>query len=166
MTTTKVSVFVVKRWSNVVTFAEMIRNYLSTARVRFLQTQHDKKDDKKTNGTLSSTSSSSSSSSSSTVGTDNYAAPCVNSGCKNYGTAATSYLCTSCHAEQQEAISKENMKNEMTSQKEKVSDIAKNIDDSRPDGKVTFDEFGGKCAAAASDLIAESNNSGVCVTFN
>lgn len=143
---------------------EMIRNYMNTARLRFLKTQREKKD---------ASSSSSSSSSSTANGSDHYAAPCVNAGCKNYGTAATSYLCSSClseQREQQETLSKQNAINENCVQ-EKVPDVArkgendalKNGANNKRSSVENFDEYDkSKCA---SDLIDTTDNS-VCVTFN
>ena len=107
---------------------EMIRNYLSTARIRFNEESKKKESGKKMNpgstsappakissprtSTSSNSSSSSSSSSSSNeakddlTGEDHYASQCVNTGCKNFGTAATSYLCSSCFSDQKMEMEK------------------------------------------------------------
>lgn len=87
---------------------EMIRNYLSTARVRFLDQQKDKRE--ATNYTSSKSSSSSSTSTpANEKSTDNYAAHCVNTGCSNFGTAATNYLCSSCFLTQKEEMEKSSL---------------------------------------------------------
>ena len=82
---------------------EMVRNYLSTARVRFLAAQ------KSNSGTSPRTSSSQTADSrvagpEQGKGDDHYASQCVSSGCLNYGTAATSYLCASCFSDQKQQM--------------------------------------------------------------
>lgn len=155
---------------------EMIRNYLNTARIRFLEfkkvNNHSsgttdssvKTSTLNANGTIhqsssaspkptvvqqrsgSSTSSSSSGSSSSSSAEssksssgdakingysqsvddhnaqNNYASQCVNSGCLNYGTPATSYLCKSCFADQKkEMLSQEQNHQRKSSETENIS---------------------------------------------
>lgn len=111
---------------------EMVRNYLSTARVRFLASQKSK------TGTLPRTSSSSPPADArapdQTKGDDHYASQCVSSGCLNYGTSATSYLCASCFSDQ-----KEQMMNKcdeiFESESEKRRDVS-----SAPDNEEYVDE--------------------------
>lgn len=119
---------------------EMIRNYLSTARLRF-KDEEKKKDTsssstsaKKITSPRSSTSSSGSSTlsdnSSTSVGKEedddcHYASQCVSEGCKNYGTASTSYLCTSCFADQKEEMKKKEA--EVRKSPVKISDALTSI---------------------------------------
>lgn len=112
---------------------EMIRNYLSTARIRFLKFQLEKKkiDNNKKDSSSKSESSSNTSSSLNGSGspTWNYATQCVNSGCDSFGTAATNYLCSVCFADQKrEMISKcvqikENSKKMEASKESPADDI-------------------------------------------
>ncbi|RWS07153.1 OTU domain-containing protein 7B-like protein, partial [Dinothrombium tinctorium] len=98
---------------------EMIRNYLNTARIRFLnhkkeqqknELSKEKKASSKSNSSSNSSSSSSSSHSNSnseiSSPTVNFATQCVNSGCNSFGTSATNYLCASCFTNQKKELSK------------------------------------------------------------
>lgn len=115
---------------------EMIRNYLSTARLRFNNEKVKETNGptvaKKITSTRSSTSSDSStlSDNSSTSGhgtEDHYASQCVNEGCKNYGTAATSYLCSSCFSDQKEEMIKQE-KRDTPVKKISDDDVAKSLE--------------------------------------
>ncbi|KAI1301915.1 OTU domain-containing protein 7B [Halotydeus destructor] len=77
---------------------DMLRNYLYTARLRFLKFTEEKKN----NSSSASSTSSKNSSSTSSTNTDHYATQCVETGCKNYGTATTNFLCLSCHTKHKE----------------------------------------------------------------
>jgi len=102
---------------------EMIRNYLTTARIRFKEESKEKETTAaKVSTPRTSTSSSDSSSLSSTSSRtrsldakkstdDHYASQCVNTGCKNYGTAATSYLCSTCFSDQKTEMEKKEDEN-------------------------------------------------------
>lgn len=82
---------------------EMVRNYLTTARVRFLAAQKSKTSSPRTPALTPTVDSSSSEG---TKGDSHYASQCVTTGCLNYGTAATSYLCSSCFADQKQEMNK------------------------------------------------------------
>ncbi|XP_076322841.1 OTU domain-containing protein 7B-like isoform X3 [Tachypleus tridentatus] len=75
---------------------EMIRNYLNSARARFLQEKEQKTGDT-TNIEIPQT------------GFSSFL--CVNPGCSMYGTAATCYLCSTCYIKQKERETRELAKN-------------------------------------------------------
>ena len=79
-------------------YDEMIRNYLNTARARFLRQNKDKKSNQS-----STNSSTHTSNSNSTVDTTSIT-PCVNTGCKMFGTSQNNYLCSTCFAEQKQQL--------------------------------------------------------------
>lgn len=92
---------------------EMIRNYLNTARARFLRQQREKKSQEKQNKESPKSSLSSNSTSTSTSSTismpnnvNNTVSMCVNPGCKMYGSADTNYLCSSCFTDQKNELIK------------------------------------------------------------
>ncbi|RWS30286.1 OTU domain-containing protein 7B-like protein [Leptotrombidium deliense] len=91
---------------------DMIRNYLNTARIRFLNHKKEQKkielSKEKKDSKSSSTSSSSSSTSNSEISSPvvNFATQCVNTGCNSFGTSATNYLCSSCYCDQKKELSK------------------------------------------------------------
>lgn len=80
-------------------YDEMIRNYLNTARARFLRQVREKKSSASTNSNVSNSSASSKSSS---TGDTSSVTPCVNTGCKMFGTSQNNYLCSTCFAEQKQ----------------------------------------------------------------
>jgi OTU domain-containing protein 7 len=82
---------------------EMVRNYLNTARVRFLAAQKSK-NSTSLRSSASSPTTDSSGATDQVKGDDHYASQCVSSGCLNYGTAATSYLCASCFSDQKQQM--------------------------------------------------------------
>lgn len=104
---------------------QMIRNYLHTARQRFLARQTDKTSPSDSNASRCGSAASSSGSSKSALiagsnspsdeqsgpsnvrddaTNDSFVMPCVNTGCKNYGTGSTSYLCNTCYYNQQKEM--------------------------------------------------------------
>lgn len=82
---------------------EMVRNYLNTARVRFLAAQKSK-NITSLRSSASSPTTDHSGTTDQVKGDDHYASQCVSSGCLNYGTAATSYLCASCFSDQKQQM--------------------------------------------------------------
>lgn len=86
---------------------EMIRNYLNTARARFLRQQREKKsvDSQRSNNSPSSVTSSASIVSENSLFKTS-ATQCVNTGCKSPGSSSTNYLCSSCFTEQKEELFK------------------------------------------------------------
>jgi OTU domain-containing protein 7 len=107
---------------------QMIRNYLSTARQRFL-THQSQQTSNESIGSRCGSAASSASSQSTLVGSTtptgpttpdegqgrspdkkpveegtSFAMPCVNSGCKNFGTGSTNYLCNGCFHNQQKEM--------------------------------------------------------------
>src|SRR5699024_9839758 len=106
-------------------YDDMIKNYLSTARVRFLKENQAKKIPSASSTTTvssSSDSSSSSSSSSSSLSLDSEkfvpeSTPtttttnqilCVNPNCSSAASATTNYLCSPCFEEQKQALIRNN----------------------------------------------------------
>lgn len=90
---------------------EMIRNYLITARIRFLNHQKEKKSSSTSSSNSAAASPTHSSSSDSKEedekadGVDShFASQCVNSGCDSFGTSETSYLCLKCFNEQKKEM--------------------------------------------------------------
>lgn len=81
---------------------EMVRNYLNTARVRFLAFQKSKA--VTSPHTSSPAKESHAQSPAQGKGDEHYASQCVSTGCLNYGTAATSYLCATCFSDQKEQM--------------------------------------------------------------
>lgn len=130
---------------------QMIRNYLCSARFRFEQLQKDK--ELKSSSTPRSSTASSTPSDSSSLSTaqqpansnsncnsnsnsnSNYASQCVNSGCSNFGTATTSYLCSKCFQDQKEEMSKcekefgekNNILNNESNEKSNIDDSKKTV---------------------------------------
>ncbi|XP_054159022.1 OTU domain-containing protein 7B-like [Oppia nitens] len=89
-------------------YDEMIRNYLSTARARFLR-------DKRQHCSSSSSSSSVTTVTKTSAITDqNCVSMCVNTGCKMFGTSANNYLCSACFEQQKQHL-KESQTNYITS---------------------------------------------------
>lgn len=94
---------------------EMIRNYLCTARARFLRQQIEKASTEKRNESPTSSSAASSTSAASNEpkinSEDNSIGFCVNTGCKMFGTQEYNYLCSSCFADQKEELIKNQTSN-------------------------------------------------------
>jgi hypothetical protein len=107
-------------------YDEMIRNYLNTARARFLRQQREKKSNQ-----TSYTANNSSSITSNPVSTaDNTnLSLCVNTGCKMFGTQQNNYLCSTCFAEQKQKLTNNtnviNVTNSKDNDNYKLDDISK-----------------------------------------
>lgn len=94
---------------------QMIRNYLRTARLRFLNQPKERppapseatpasRCSSSASSHCSSLSGSAKGSSASGDGEAGFATPCVNPGCKNFGTCTTNYLCALCFSSQQKEM--------------------------------------------------------------
>ena len=94
-------------------YDDMIKNYLNTARVRFLKEKQDKKlnqipSSSTLSSSISSISSSLSEASSSKTSDNKSQIICVNVDCSSPASASTNYLCSPCFEEQKQTLIKKN----------------------------------------------------------
>ncbi|CAG2105833.1 unnamed protein product [Medioppia subpectinata] len=106
-------------------YDEMIRNYLNTARARFLRQMREKKSIPATNAPLIT---SKSSSNTENTETNHSLTLCVNTGCKMFGTSHNNYLCSSCFAQQKQQLNENHVNSTtITNDCNKTNDMSNDV---------------------------------------